>query len=51
MIVFISFTESVAMMFNLSFWLSVCIYGAVNIVMLMSYAKFNTGKYIIYRSF
>lgn len=47
---FIWITESVAMMFNLSFWLSVCTYGAVNIVMLMSYAKFNTVRDVINQS-
>ena len=40
-------TDSITVVFTLSYWLSVCIYGAVNVIMLLSFAKFNTGMCIM----
>ena len=40
-------TDSITVVFTFSFWLSVCTYGAVNIIMLLSFAKFNTGMCIM----
>ena len=40
-------TDSLTVVFTFSFWLSVCIYGAVNVIMLLSFAKFNTGMCIM----
>lgn len=43
-------TDSITVVFTFSFWLSVCIYGAVNVIMLLSFAKFNTVKDVIHPS-
>ena len=40
-------TDSLTVVFTFSFWLSVCIYGAVNVIMLLSFVKFNTGMCIM----
>ena len=40
-------TDSITVVFTFSFWLSVCIYGAFNVMMLLSFAKFNTGMCIM----
>lgn len=40
-----AFAECLSLVLSFSFWMSACFYGAVNVAVLLSCAKFNTGKY------
>lgn len=43
-------TGSISLVFSLSFWVCVCIFGSVGLVILLSLSKFNTVKDVVHQS-
>ncbi|XP_078353464.1 nucleoporin NDC1-like isoform X2 [Oculina patagonica] len=40
----------ISQVFSYSFWMSTCLYGAVSVAVLLSYAKFNTVRDVIHQT-